>query len=353
MNAGTFKMFIYGMTSFVPGDEFESIFKQLLENQTISAVFKLVEKKGNIIHECFAGDLLYQHKEKLFSSRGCLIRQKLSYPTLLDSENNRVIFEAVSMYLHSYNVVKGQTAGELVRTGTWVPTGTLVDESRDLIPNFASQIDDFGLIEIIGEGTVKYIFHSKWHSTSIIKGDFVFFQFGVVYKAWAIARQEFVAIKLFRNSIYGTAEFEEVKQEAEILRMVNNEYAIKLYDLKQTVDQIYLAFPLYQKDLKKFIYEDEYAQDGIQMKKIIFMILSGLQGLHEAGIVHRDIKPSNMLVNGDASDLKICDLGLARMHFGQKKMESDVGTTIYQAPEIFFKEYDRKVDVWVSSYSKN
>lgn len=169
-----------------------------------------------------------------------------------------------------------------------------------------------------------------------------------MYKGWSIPRQEFVAIKIFRSSEFGMTDKKEVEFEANILCTINNKHVIQLYELKDSFDQFYLVFPFYPKDLDKFIYDEEYIHDNARTKKIIFMILSGLRGLHNIGIVHRDIKPSNVLINIDGTDVKICDLGLASQ---KAKMMAEVGTQVYNAPEMFLRiGYDKKVDVWVSIY---
>lgn len=167
-----------------------------------------------------------------------------------------------------------------------------------------------------------------------------------MYKGWSIPRQEFVAIKFFRSALFGMLEKKEVMDEAKILRKIDNKYVIQLYELKESDDQLYLVFPFYPKDLKQFIYDREYIHDNKRTKKIIFMVLSGLRGLHAIGIVHRDIKPSNVLINLDGTEVKICDLGLASE---KEKMMSECGTDVYMAPEMFLEMgYDKKIDVWVS-----
>ncbi len=57
-------------------------------------------------------------------------------------------------------------------------------------------------------------------------------------------------------------------------------------------------------------------------------IASGLQYMHEKGIVHRDIKPSNILIDGQ--DVKISDFGLSTL----APCTADVGTPTFKAPEI-------------------
>ncbi len=44
----------------------------------------------------------------------------------------------------------------------------------------------------------------------------------------------------------------------------------------------------------------------------MFDILSGINYLHNCGIIHRDIKPANIVINLTSCEAKICDFGLAR-----------------------------------------
>jgi serine/threonine protein kinase/Leucine-rich repeat (LRR) protein len=67
----------------------------------------------------------------------------------------------------------------------------------------------------------------------------------------------------------------------------------------------------------------------------------GLQHAYEQGMVHRDIKPHNLLVTGDGKQVKVLDMGLARLHqFAEDDPSSVVthegaivGTPDYIAPE--------------------
>jgi len=81
-------------------------------------------------------------------------------------------------------------------------------------------------------------------------------------------------------------------------------------------------------------------------------LLSGVNHLHEGGIVHRDVKPANILLaKGYALFgqplVKLCDMGFAAKVSGSDSLSEVCGTPLYMAPEMLLsKRYDTKVDVW-------
>ncbi|KAI0393985.1 kinase-like protein [Xylariaceae sp. FL0594] len=94
----------------------------------------------------------------------------------------------------------------------------------------------------------------------------------------------------------------------------------------------------------------QYA-DGLpemDMKVILFQILSGVSHLHAQNVVHRDLKPENVfLATGpQVSRVILGDFGFAKVKkIG--RLESRVGTREFMAPEIYLScSHDSKADIW-------
>ena len=73
---------------------------------------------------------------------------------------------------------------------------------------------------------------------------------------------------------------------------------------------------------------------------ILKQMAAGLAAIHAAGIVHRDIKPNNIILDGIASEVRLCitDFGLARAHEAEPSPSGGalvIGTPDYMAPELF------------------
>lgn len=84
-------------------------------------------------------------------------------------------------------------------------------------------------------------------------------------------------------------------------------------------------------------------------KRWAWQILQGLVYLHghDPPIVHRDLKCDNIFIHGVTGEIKIGDLGMAKLlTAGLSRAQSVLGTPEYMAPELYDERYNEKVDIY-------
>ena len=100
-------------------------------------------------------------------------------------------------------------------------------------------------------------------------------------------------------------------QELSILKKVNHINIIKLYELIETNNKIYIVTEyidggeLYQNIIK------QGKLDQNKAKIYFWQIIQGIKYLHQNGICHRDLKPQNIIIDSNQV-IKIIDFGLGR-----------------------------------------
>ncbi|CAN0414241.1 unnamed protein product, partial [Ectocarpus sp. 12 AP-2014] len=147
----------------------------------------------------------------------------------------------------------------------------------------------------------------------------------------------------------------ELVQEAEMLKRVDHEYIIKLEDIFQTEQAVYLVMDLvsggdlFDRIVEKGVYAEDLAQE------LLFRVLTAVDYLHSQDIVHRDLKPENILLVGRDNDVdvKITDFGLAK-RANKEGLKTFCGTPQYFAPEVLKRRntvlgvgrYGKEADMW-------
>ncbi|ROI15935.1 Myosin-IIIb [Anabarilius grahami] len=84
----------------------------------------------------------------------------------------------------------------------------------------------------------------------------------------------------------------------------------------------------------------------------LWLVLEGLQHLHNNRIIHRDVKGNNILLTTDGG-VKLVDFGVsAQLTSARLRRNTSVGTPFWMAPEVIACEqqydysYDARCDVW-------
>jgi serine/threonine protein kinase len=175
-------------------------------------------------------------------------------------------------------------------------------------------------------------------------------KFGTVRAAVHKKTGKRVAIKVMKKSMMTPQDVELVKQEIEILKMCQHPNLIKMLDVFENIEHIYIVMELLEGgDLFSYLEKRKFKIPEQRASKIIHSLAAGLYYLHSYGIVHRDIKPENVLMatKAEDSDVKIVDFGLSKMVGPSQLCTEPFGTLSYVAPEVLQqKPYGKAVDVW-------
>ncbi|KAI9292148.1 kinase-like protein [Neoconidiobolus thromboides FSU 785] len=143
------------------------------------------------------------------------------------------------------------------------------------------------------------------------------------------------------------AEFMDFSSEIEILKKVRHPNIIAFHDCWYTNNEfIFVTELMTSGTLREYIHKLQIPNTRI-IKRWSRQILKGLAYLHSYNptIIHRDIKCDNIFINGAHGEVKIGDMGTAKMKLGKKY--TVIGTPEFMAPEMYEeKGYNEKVDIY-------
>ena len=176
--------------------------------------------------------------------------------------------------------------------------------------------------------------------------------FGLVLSVIHIKSNIKMAVKIIKKKKYSDDYY---LLETKLLKKINHERIIKLYDVINTNKYLFIFTELCEGgSLKDFIISRYNSNTSYFMKDsecaiIIKHIIQGVEYLSNNGIIHRDLKPENIMFRkeNDINSLVLCDFGLAGEIYRNSFMENKCGTLIFMAPEIIMnRKYDSLVDIW-------
>ena len=130
-----------------------------------------------------------------------------------------------------------------------------------------------------------------------------------------------------------------VKNEINILKQIDNENIMKLYDVIDTPSNLYLVLEYISGvNLIQIIKNEKPHFIKEERAKLLFSkVVKGISYCHKKNIFHRDIKLENILVLKDDT-VKIIDFGFAVKCNRDSLQKLFCGTPNYMAPEIVKKE---------------
>jgi hypothetical protein len=159
-----------------------------------------------------------------------------------------------------------------------------------------------------------------------------------------------VAIKIMAKKNMDKSDLELAKVEIDILKIGQHPNIIKLYDIYENENYIYIIMEYCSGgDLLSYFEYHEYELPESKVCEIIHKLSMAIYYLHSYGIVHRDLKPENILMTdiSDTADIRLLDFGLSKIVGNEEKCTEPYGTLSFVAPEVLQgKPYDKSVDLW-------
>lgn len=175
-------------------------------------------------------------------------------------------------------------------------------------------------------------------------------KFGLVKTAIHKKSGKRVAIKVMSKKEMTVQDVELQRREIEILKMCQHPYIIRLLDIFENQDYIYIIMEnLSGGDLFTYLEKRDFDINEKRAKTLAHQIATALYYLHSFGVAHRDLKPENILMvsQADDTDLKIVDFGLSKIIGPNESSLDPFGTLSYVAPEVLLqKPYGKEVDLW-------
>ena len=180
---------------------------------------------------------------------------------------------------------------------------------------------------------------------------------GVVMEAYHLELEQPVAVKLLRPARTTDDNQERFRREARAAFRLTSEHAVRILDLGQHGETLYMAMELLDGSDFGQIIEVHGRLMIPTAVGYILQVCEAVAEAHAVGVVHRDLKPENLFLCTRADGtpcVKVLDFGLAKLRGGGgsraslTRVNRGMGTPHYMAPEQWLSARDvgPGADIW-------
>eukprot|EP01088_Endostelium_zonatum_P008901 TRINITY_DN22078_c0_g1_i1.p1 TRINITY_DN22078_c0_g1~~TRINITY_DN22078_c0_g1_i1.p1 ORF type:complete len:373 (-),score=83.17 TRINITY_DN22078_c0_g1_i1:49-1167(-) len=172
--------------------------------------------------------------------------------------------------------------------------------------------------------------------------------FGIVYKGLSLySPYAPVAVKIISKSDLNEHRRIRLKSEIELLKSLDHPGIVKLLEVYESDERVYLVFEYKNGDLYNYIQTKGPVTEMVAME-IFRQLVDAVDHCHKRNIVHLDIKLENILIDDNTLEITLADFGFATYFEEGAKLEKWCGSPFTVAPEIITRTpYDaRTVDIW-------
>ncbi len=158
---------------------------------------------------------------------------------------------------------------------------------------------------------------------------------GKVYQAIDRRTKQVVAMKVLHVALLNDSENRRrLTNEGQLLRELHHPNIIKVYEVGETQEQVYLVMEYLAGGTLKAYLNAHHPLALEKIQQLALQICDGLAEIHQRGIVHRDLKTMNLMLD-EKENVRIMDFGLSRSPLISMKttLGTIIGTLGYVAPE--------------------
>ncbi len=159
---------------------------------------------------------------------------------------------------------------------------------------------------------------------------------GLVYRAFDRLLEEEVAIKVLRTDLSANADaVRRFRGEIKLARKVSHPNVCRIHDYGEEGPLGYISMEILTgQDLQKTLKEHPQGLPESEALSAVLQIASGLQAIHDVGILHRDLKTANA-TRDERGVVRLVDFGIAKdlLSQGQTAAGEAFGTPEYMSPE--------------------
>jgi serine/threonine protein kinase len=144
--------------------------------------------------------------------------------------------------------------------------------------------------------------------------------------------KEKCAIKIINKTNLQEEEIVLIRTEIEILKICHHPNIIKMHNVFEDKNNIYLLFErCYGGDLFSYFEKRNFKLEESRVCQIVHKLSTAIYYLHSYGIIHRDLKLENIIMenDSDASDIKLLDFGLSTISGPNELCYEPFGTIVY------------------------
>ncbi|GBF91611.1 hypothetical protein Rsub_04351 [Raphidocelis subcapitata] len=174
--------------------------------------------------------------------------------------------------------------------------------------------------------------------------------YGTVYKVQRLADGQVYAMKETDIGKMSQQERNDAVNEIRVLGSLSHPNVVRQYETFMAGNKLCIVMELAPAgDLSGFI--RAAAASGRPLPEgtvwqVFLQLCQGMQAVHDTCVIHRDIKPANIFMCPD-NTVKVGDLGVAKALTRAHYAQTQIGTPIYMAPEVWRGlPYGYSSDLW-------